>query len=167
MGGEVTKPAGRAGRRATCWAPVSPPARRSPHTWVACLPSPAVVGEEGPGPPSVMDHGAVHLCRLRDCQPVSAASCAPPRSSWRRRLAAPWHWTRGHRTSTPRRLLGALEEGEAPSAGLSLFTCVCVHTSWGVGHRCVALPCRAGMYTWHRPGGKPRCARNSLLPSCP
>lgn len=48
-----------------------------------------------------------------------------------------------------------------------IHVCACVCTCWGVGHRCVALPCRAGVYTWHRPGGKPRCARNSLLPSCP
>lgn len=35
LGGEVTKAAGQAGRGATCWALVSPPARRSPHTRVA------------------------------------------------------------------------------------------------------------------------------------
>ena len=48
-----------------------------------------------------------------------------------------------------------------------IHVCACVCTCWGVGHRCAALPCRAGVYTWHRPGGKPRCARNSLLPSYP
>lgn len=129
LGGEVTKPAGRAGPGATCWDPVSSPARWSPHTWVACLPSPAVVGGEGPGSRRVMDRGAVHLCRLRDCPPVSAASCAPLRSSWRRR-------TRGYRTSTPRSLLGALGEGEAPSAGPSPSMCVrvCAHAGvWGTG----------------------------------
>lgn len=136
LGGEVTKPAGRAGWRATCWDPVSPPTRWSPHTWMACLTSPAVVGGEGPGSRHVMDCGAVHLCHLRDCLPVSAASCAPLRSSWRRQLAAPWPWTRGHRTSTPRSLLGALEEGEAPSAGPSPSRCVrvCAHAGvWGTG----------------------------------
>lgn len=155
LGGEVTKAAGQAGRGEPPAGPWSPLRRRSPTPgWLT--PFSSCGGRERPGPWRVMDRGAVHLCRLRDCPPVSAASCAPPRSSWRRRL-----FTLGSRPEAtgPQHpdICWGLWRGVAPVRSRAHSrVCMCVHMlgcgGTGVQHSHAEQVCTPGTDLEGNPG---------------
>lgn len=108
----------------------------------------------GQGPWRVMDRGAVHLCRLRDCPPVSAASCVLHEVILEEAAGyPPWAQTRGHRTSQTPQALEALEEGN-PSARSRAHSrvCMCVHML-GCEAQVCSTPMQEQVCTpWHRPG---------------